>query len=184
MKFFLILIIVITLTFSTHTQVLQAERKDEKTNHPMSAALMQAELTDTEGRMFRLDDIRGKVILLNIWAVWAGPSRDQMPHLVEIQNKYDRRDLEVIGINMGDPNGNPEEIRRIKVLADSVKVNYYLTNSTKTFLNDFYALTGQSVVPQTILIDRRGLVKAIIIGSGDRNNALMKSEVDKIVNLK
>ena len=184
MKCFLILIIVITATVSTHAQVSEVESKDERTNHPMPVALMQAELTDIEGREFRLDNIRGKVILLNLWAVWAGPSRDQMPHLVEIQSKYDRRDFEVIGVNLGDPDGNPEKIRRIKVLADSMKVNYYLTNSTKTFLDDLGALTGQQVVPQTILIDREGLVRAIFIGSGEKNNILMKSEVDKIVNSK
>ena len=58
------------------------------------------ELKDLEGKPVKLSDFKGKVILLNFWATWCPPCRDEIPDLVSLQQQYGPRGLVVLGIAM------------------------------------------------------------------------------------
>src|SRR5688500_8106608 len=55
---------------------------------PIRAGLAAAEFELLDGAKIKLADKKGKVLLVNIWGIWCGPCRAEMPHLVEIQDKY------------------------------------------------------------------------------------------------
>src|SRR5579864_1393303 len=60
------------------------------------------------GQDLRLSSYRGKVVLLDFWASWCEPCRVETPHLIELQQKYGDRGLQIIGISMDD---SPEPAR-------------------------------------------------------------------------
>src|SRR5262245_19818474 len=61
------------------------------------------ELKDLEGRQHRLSDYRGKVVLINFWATWCGPCRDEMPSIQELKNKLAGRPFVVLAVNLDEP---------------------------------------------------------------------------------
>jgi len=65
-------------------------------------------LPDLTGRKLDLSSYRGKVVLLDFWATWCDPCRDEIPHFVELQNRYGGQGLQIIGVSMDD---GPEPVR-------------------------------------------------------------------------
>jgi len=65
-------------------------------------------LPELNGQPLQLSDYRGKVVLLDFWATWCDPCREETPHLVELQNKYRDQGLQIIGVSMDD---TPEPVR-------------------------------------------------------------------------
>ena len=65
-------------------------------------------LPDLSGHALQLSSYRGKVVLLDFWATWCDPCREETPHLVELQNKYGAQGLQIIGVSMDD---GPEPVR-------------------------------------------------------------------------
>lgn len=72
------------------------------------AAAPDFSLTDLNGRPLALSSYRGKVVLLDFWATWCVPCREEIPHLIDLQNKYGSQGLQIVGVSMDD---SPEPVR-------------------------------------------------------------------------
>ena len=59
-------------------------------------------LDDLEGKPLSLGDFKGKVVFVNFWATWCGPCQDEIPSLIELQNKYASKGFTVVGIAMDE----------------------------------------------------------------------------------
>src|SRR4029077_16329718 len=74
----------------------------QETDKPLYPAapdsIMKVELSTVDGKKFTLADLKGKIVLVNLWGIWCGPCREQMPLLDRLQTKYGESGLEVIGI--------------------------------------------------------------------------------------
>jgi thiol-disulfide isomerase/thioredoxin len=83
------------------------------------SAIARADLAfpDTDGRVRRLDEWRGKLVLLNFWATWCTPCLKEIPLLVETQQQYGPRGLQIVGIAMDD-------LDPVKAFAARLRVNY------------------------------------------------------------
>jgi len=150
---------------------------------PMAPALMQAELTDRFGVGFKLENYRGKVVLLNIWGTWCGPCRAETPGLEELHNEYNSAGLEIIGLNVGDGNGEPETKEMIEAYRSRLKIEYQIATAVESIrtVRAFYAITKAEVVPQSILIDREGRMRAVFVGGGPRVEKLRKEAVKMVM---
>jgi thiol-disulfide isomerase/thioredoxin len=60
-------------------------------------------LKDLEGRQHQLSDYRGKVVLINFWATWCGPCRDEMPSIQSLKEKLAGRPFAVLAVNLDEP---------------------------------------------------------------------------------
>lgn len=111
-----------------------------------------------EGNSLELSSYRGKVVLLDFWATWCDPCRDEIPHFVELQNKYASRGLQIIGVSMDD---SPDPVRPFY---QQFKMNYpVVMGNAKT--GDLYG--GILGLPVAFLVDRSGLISAKHIGATD-----------------
>src|SRR5215831_10443739 len=65
-------------------------------------------LPDLSGQKLTLSSYRGKVVLLDFWATWCAPCREEIPRFVEMQDKYQAQGLQILGVSMDD---SPEPVR-------------------------------------------------------------------------
>jgi peroxiredoxin len=115
-------------------------------------------LPTPDGQDLHLSSYRGKVVLLDFWATWCDPCREEIPHFVELQQKYGDRGLQIIGISMDD---SPEPVRPFY---QQFHMNYPVVMGTaKT--GEFYG--GVLGLPISFLIGRDGRIYAKHIGATD-----------------
>jgi thiol-disulfide isomerase/thioredoxin len=115
------------------------------------AAIALPALPTLDGRTLTADSLRGKVVLVNFWATWCPPCREEIPDLIKLQDKY-RDTLVVIGISQ---DSIPPD--QVKAFATANGMNYPIVMDTEAIDNLFPAV---SALPTSFFIDREGkLVK-------------------------
>lgn len=166
----------------SNTNTTDAKKKDDKGYPPMPSAIAQTEIKLLDGKTFKLEDQKGKVILFNLWGIWCGPCIAEMPHLVETQEKYRDKNFEIIGLNVGDEDGNVETEEAIKAFAEKQKLNYQLGYADRKLFDEFARVSKMAGVPISILVNREGKMTGIFQGGGPRVVNLMKTTVEKTIN--
>lgn len=144
---------------------------------PAPSAIMQADIKLLDDTTIKLQDKKGKVLLVNLWATWCQPCLAEMPHLVEMQEKYRDQGLEIIGLDV-----DPETKQQIEAFAAKQKLNYTLGWADDKLQTEFVKVTKLAGIPQTILINRNGETRGIFTGGGQRVISQMKETVEKAIN--
>ena len=111
---------------------------------------------DLEGKTVRLSDLKGKAVVLDFWATWCGPCRASMPHLSQIQERYARQGLVVLGLSLDDL--DPRSVRRF---ANQLRITFRLGMADERVLNSYGPIRS---VPTTYFINRRGEVIRRVVG--------------------
>lgn len=115
-------------------------------------------LPQLSGQQLHLSDYRGKLVLLDFWATWCDACREEIPHFVELQNKYRDQGLQIIGISMDD---GPEPVRDFY---QRFKMNYSVVMGNAT-TGDLYG--GVLGLPIAFLIGRDGRIHSKHVGATD-----------------
>jgi peroxiredoxin len=100
------------------------------------------------GGELSLSDYRGKIVVLNFWATWCGPCRDEMPAFVRMQNEYGSRGVQFIGVSI-----DSGAFEAIADFAQEFGANYPLAHDNMTVYDSY---EGTTAVPTTYLITRKG----------------------------
>ena len=127
-----------------------------------------------DGDSASLESLRGKVVLLNIWATWCAPCRDEIPVLQALHEQYGRDGLEIVGVSV-DARG---EETRVGDFARGMRMTYPIWHDPDDRISSLYSAIG---VPATYLIDRDGILRWRRIGpiaAGD--TTLMRALSDAI----
>ncbi len=119
-------------------------------------------LRSLSGENLRLQEYRGKVVLINFWASWCGPCRQEMPILDRIHKRYEPAGFTVLGVNVEG------ELDKARKIADRLDVSFPLLFDAGQQVSEDYALKS---MPYTVLVDRDGQVRFIHQGykPGDEN---------------
>jgi thiol-disulfide isomerase/thioredoxin len=143
---------------------------------PVPSGIMQADIRDLDGNTYKLEDKKGKVVLVDLWATWCGPCVAAMPDLVALQDKYRDKNFEIIGLDTDD-----ENVEKIKAFAQTKNLNYQLGYADGKLMSEFFKVTRLQAIPQSILINRDGKMVGIFPGGGSRVMAQIKDAVEKNV---
>jgi thiol-disulfide isomerase/thioredoxin len=128
--------------------------------HDAPRALLSPPFSDAEGRTLTLEDFRGKVVLLNVWATWCVPCREEMPTLDALQARLGGDAFRVVALSIDRAGLLP--VRRFY---DEIGIRHlpiYLAEDLRTMFA--LAVLG---LPTTILIDRQGRELARLSGPAE-----------------
>jgi peroxiredoxin len=115
-------------------------------------------LPQPDGQPLSLSSYRGKVVLLDFWATWCVPCRQETPHLVDLRKKYADRGLEIIGVSMDD-SADP-----VRPFVEQFHVNYPIVMGTAKTGEQYGGVLG---LPIAFLIDRQGRIVSKHMGATD-----------------
>ena len=113
-------------------------------------------LPQLDGHDLRLSSYRGKVVLLDFWATWCDPCREEIPHLVELQQRYGESGLQIIGVSMDD-SSDP-----VRPFSQQFHMNYPIVMGTAQTGAMYGGILG---LPIAFLIGRDGRIYAKHIGA-------------------
>ena len=121
---------------------------------------------DLQGRPVSLSDLRGEVVLLNIWATWCGPCRDEMPSMERLHRELGPRGLKIVAVSVdaaaggvdrsGQPGGDVAEFAR------ELGLTFPIWHDPSGQVQRAYRTTG---VPESFVIDRNGVIQKKVIGA-------------------
>ena len=128
-----------------------------------------------DGQSFSLSALRGKVVLINFWASWCEPCREEMPQIEEFFQKNKSRDFEVIAINLDKSSG----IEAAKKIMNSYTFQFALKNDMH-----YSALGYVWRVPSTFIIDKKGILrKSGLTGDAKVNTQLLEETINPLLSL-
>jgi thiol-disulfide isomerase/thioredoxin len=116
---------------------------------------------DSNQKIIKLNDYRGNLVLLNFWATWCAPCKEEMPSLDALKANPNLYNIEIFPINIGKD--NLKKSNKFFKNLDIKNLNIYLDNPTTTLAKDF-ALRG---LPTTIFFNKEGKEFARVVGSID-----------------
>lgn len=174
-------VIEVATNASNTAEISNATAAEAKTANfpPVPSGLYQAAIKDLDGNAYTLEDKKGKVVLVNLWAIWCGPCIAEMPHLKEMQDKYRDKGFEVVGLNTGNDDGETESVENIRAFVEEKKLNYQIGYADEQFFSQMIKLTRMAAIPQSVLINRDGKMTGIFKGGGQRVINEMKQSVEK-----
>lgn len=129
-------------------------------------------LNDLDGRLHRLADYRGKVVLINFWATWCGPCRDEMPSIQALKDKLRGRPFAVLAVNLDEPES------RIRKFLSQMKVDF-------TVLLDPERPTakawGARILPASYIIGPDGRIRYTLVGEINWDNEHVVARISELL---
>jgi thiol-disulfide isomerase/thioredoxin len=125
------------------------------------AAPVTASGVDLDGNALDLEDYRGRVVVLNVWASWCPPCRAEMPLVVELANSYDEADVAFVGVDIRETGGQASAQSFVRSQGMPFPSFYDPGSEVLLRLSDDL---GPYSLPSTVVLDREGRLAALILG--------------------
>lgn len=183
-------------TIASLTRSIDVAKKHVELIGEPAFAIDPAVETWVNGEAMTDSALKGKVVLLDFWAVWCGPCIATFPHLREWNEKYADKGLVIVGVTRyynyawDDEAGRatrskedvaPEDENAMLVkFAEHHELHHrFLVTNKESQLNQQYGVTG---IPQAVLIGRDGTIRMIRVGSGSQNAEELDAMLEKLIN--
>lgn len=144
---------------------------------PLVEKAAQADMKHLDGSTSKVADRKGKVLLLNMWATWCGPCREEMPELVKMQDQYRDKGFEIIGLNTDDGD-TPEMVEKF---SKEMNLNYTLVWASTEMQDALLKVSKYGGIPQSFLVDRDGNLRGVFKGASPMEINKMKTTVAKVM---
>lgn len=164
---------------SAETAANSASAADKSSEYPpVPEKVAQAEFKTLEGEMTKVENFKGSVVLLNLWATWCGPCRKEMPELIAMENEFKANGFKVIGLNVD----SDETSEQIESFAEDMKLNYQLARADENLYRELLKVSKFNGIPQSFLVDRQGHLRGVFLGGSPKVVREMRENVEKVVN--
>ena len=131
---------------------------------------------DHHGTAVRFAAFKGKVAVVNLWAMWCAPCRQEMPTLAALARRYsDREDMIVVPVNV---DATPEGVSEAKAFIDEHRPLPFYSDTRFQLPFEF---PGKGKMPQTVLLDRQGRIRAALSGEADWDGPEARALIDALL---
>jgi thiol-disulfide isomerase/thioredoxin len=152
--------------------VATAHESASSTTAPSGVSVVHASTwTTLDGRRARGADFAGKVLVLDFWATYCPPCRDEVPHLIALQRRYGAQGLHIVGLNVGGAEDRP----KVPDFIEEFGIQYALGYPDDQMSDLFFAET--SAIPQTYVYDRKGRLAKRFVGFDEKISAELERTV-------
>lgn len=151
--------------------VAQSRTASSNFSAAAQARLTASGWTTLDGRTERPTDFQGKVLVLDFWATYCPPCREQTPHLIDLQRRFGAQGLQVVGLNVGGEDDRP----KIAGFVKEFDIQYPLAIPSDEASQLYFA--DNDAIPQTYIFDRKGRLVQRFVGY----DSTMPAEVERIV---
>jgi len=145
--------IVLLASFILVTIVIGLQLAQQNATQPASGPAPDFSLTTFSGEEFHLSQYRGRVVVVNFWASWCIPCRDEAPILQGLWDRYREQDVVLVGVAYLDTEQGSRDF------IEEFGITYPNGHDAGTRISDAYHITG---VPETFVIDQNGEVAFFI----------------------
>lgn len=128
-----------------------------------------------DGAETRLSDFHGKVVVVNVWAMWCAPCRTEMPTLARLAEAYAGQDVVVLPVNVDN------DADKIADATSFIDVHEPLPLYSDPKFQLPFELPGKGKMPQTVLLDRQGRIRAYFSGEADWASPEVRALIDALL---
>ena len=125
-------------------------------------------VTNMAGEEVSLDDYRGKVVLLNVWATWCPPCKEEMPSMQRLYEGLDDPDFEILAVSIDAPRGQTDAAGRpggdLETFAEEYDLTFPILHNPSGSIQRTYQTTG---VPESFILGRDGVIYKKVAGPTD-----------------
>jgi peroxiredoxin len=132
---------------------------------------------DSVAKRKTLDDYRGDVVMINIWATWCAPCRIEMPAIEQLHRAYAQKGLKIIAISVDEPGSQPQIRSFVKEYGLTFEVLHDPGGQEGKVSRD-YQTTGY---PETVIIGRDGIIRKKLLGAHDWNSVENRALIDRLL---
>jgi peroxiredoxin len=166
------LLSVIALVLLSAVYITSLFKLSQSTKVPTNS-LLEAHFNSLDGKEIGLNAWKNKVIVLNFWATWCPPCREEMPELSKMQDQYKNQNLVIVGLSTDD-------LETTKTFIQTNPVSYPVLAGDMQAMNFAESLgNNQGVLPYTVIIDQNGHVVKTFLGRV--NQALLEKTVKPLL---
>jgi peroxiredoxin len=130
------------------------------------------ELQDVDGKLHRLADYRGKVVLLNFWATWCAPCREEMPSMQSLRESFEGRPFAVLAVNVGEGERAARDFGEKMALRFPILLDRDMT-ATRAW--------SARVLPASYVIGPDGKVAYSYLGAIDWSSPQVKTALERLM---
>ena len=132
-------------------------------------------LVDLAGKTVDLPLLKGQVVVVNFWATWCEPCRDEMPAMNRLHQKLGGRGLKIIAVNLG------ESRPRIQQFLRTAPVDFQILRDDDSAVSKAWRVR---VLPASFLIDRNGMLRYQLVGEAKWDDPLVQAPILELLKLK
>ncbi len=146
-------------------------------DHPFSTnsvgkKAIEFTLPDVSGGEVALQSFRGKVVLLNFWATWCGPCREELPELDRVQEKFRKRGLAVVAVTVDN------ELENVRSFLQKYDLKLQALWDRRKKVADAYVVEK---MPSSYLIDRNGVIRFVHRGYSPEELKRIEAEIENLL---
>jgi peroxiredoxin len=151
---------------------LTSNEYSNSSNSLVGKKAAEFKLPAVSGEEVSLQSFRGKVVLLNFWATWCGPCREELPELARVQEKFRRRGLAVVAVAVDN------ELANVRSFLKKYGIKLQALWDRRKKAADAYAVEK---MPSSYIIDRNGVIRFIHRGYSPEELKRIELEIDDLL---
>ncbi|GFO54834.1 thioredoxin [Geomonas sp. Red276] len=132
----------------------------------------QIKLSTTSGQAITLNNYRGYVLVMDFFATWCVPCRESIPHLIDLNRKYGRQGLQILGVSVDEGSD-----REVKDFIAARRINYPVAMGGEDMQTDY----GLRSIPTIYVINKRGMVAEKFQGYSDQTAKAIEDTVRRLL---
>jgi peroxiredoxin len=152
------------------TQCRRDETPEPQPDAGSRAKAIDFSLTGLDGIEYRLSDQKGNVVLVDFWATWCPPCREEIPHLKELHTRFSEQGLAVWGVGL-------DEEGALRAYAEENEMSYTVLIGKESVGRDY----GVQGIPTTILFDKQNRIAFKHVGFSKGMEKEMEKEIEQLL---